>query len=125
MPDQPPEHFALGRVTRTGIVRYAGASGDFNPVHHDEPYAVSLGLPGIFAMGLYPGGVAAAALEERVGVGALRELSLRFIDRVWPGQELVLDATAPPAGHDAAVWEFVVRAAQEPALRGSLRTDRA
>jgi hypothetical protein len=87
----------LGDVTRTGIVRYAGASGDFNPVHHDELHARSLGLPGVFAMGLYPGGVAASQLQLDSGSSWLRHLTLRFRTRVWPGDipHLIVDGPAP------------------------------
>lgn len=46
----------FGPITRTDIVRYAGAGGDFNPVHHDDVYARSLRLPGVFAMGLLGAG---------------------------------------------------------------------
>ena len=46
-------------INRTHIVKYAGASGDFFPVHHDEEFAKSIGLPSVFAMGLMHGGMLA------------------------------------------------------------------
>jgi hypothetical protein len=43
-----------GPMTRTDFVRYAGAGGDFHPLHHDEPYAQKFGMPSVFGMGLQP-----------------------------------------------------------------------
>jgi acyl dehydratase len=54
-------------VTRTDLVRYAGASGDFNPIHHSDRVAASVGLPGVVAHGMYTLGLAGRALTEWVG----------------------------------------------------------
>lgn len=69
-------------LSRTDIVRYAGASGDFNPMHHDAVAARKLGFPDVFAMGLLPGGIIAARAAERLG--ELRSLTMRFRGIVWP-----------------------------------------
>lgn len=98
----PPGSCSLGEVTRTGIVRYAGASGDFNPVHHDEVQARALGLPGVFAMGLYPGGAAAARLQHEAGHAWLGSLRLRFRGRVWPGDRPVLAVDDPTLASGSA-----------------------
>jgi len=74
-------------------VRYAGASGDFNPLHHDDEYARSLGNPSIFAMGMFPAGVLATAVTRWLGVGAVRRYSVRFRSRVWPGDRLTFCGT--------------------------------
>jgi acyl dehydratase len=88
--DESPE-LSL-EVTRTHIVKYAGAGGDFNPIHHDEAFAKSLGLPSVFAMGLMQGGYLARALTDWVGVGNLRLYKIRFTGQVWPGETIVCKA---------------------------------
>ena len=54
-------------VTRTTLVRYAGASGDFNPIHHDDARAAAVDLPGVIAHGMATLGIAAAVVEEWAG----------------------------------------------------------
>jgi acyl dehydratase len=78
----------VGPVTRTDIVRYAGAGGDFNPVHHDDVYARSLGLPGVFAMGLLGAGHLSRLVTKEFGVGAVKRFTVRFGAQVWPGESL-------------------------------------
>jgi len=90
--DESPE-LSL-EVTRTHIVKYAGAGGDFNPIHHDESFATAIGLPSVFAMGLMQGGYLARALTGWVGVGNLRLYSIRFTGQVWPGETIVCKARA-------------------------------
>jgi acyl dehydratase len=78
-------------ITRTQIVRFAGAAGDFNPMHHDEPFAQAAGQPGVFAMGQLQAAILASAVAEWLG-GADRVTGygVRFRDKVWPGDRLVL-----------------------------------
>ena len=52
----PPE-YGFGPVSRTDLVRYSGASGDFNPLHHDEGFARAAGLPGVMAHGMFSAGL--------------------------------------------------------------------
>jgi acyl dehydratase len=77
-------------VTRTQIVRFAGAGGDFNPIHHDEEFARSAGQPTVFAMGQLQAALLARLAADWLGVGRLRSLSVRFTAKVWPGDELLL-----------------------------------
>ena len=66
-------------VTRSALVRYAGASGDFNPIHWSERVANSVGLPGVIAHGMYTLALAARALDTWAGgTGRVRELSCKF-----------------------------------------------
>ena len=59
------ELFTVTRsVDRARLVRYAGASGDFNPIHWNEPFALEVGLPGVIAHGMLTMGLAAAALTD-------------------------------------------------------------
>jgi acyl dehydratase len=67
------------RVTRADLVRYAGASGDFNPIHWSERVATSVGLPGVIAHGMYTMALAARALDTWAGgPGRVRELGCKF-----------------------------------------------
>jgi acyl dehydratase len=80
----------FGPIGRAEIVRYAGASGDFNPIHVDETYARRAGAPTVFAMGMLPAGYLAHALSDWFGgPHHLRRYKVRFTTRVWPGDELV------------------------------------
>lgn len=66
-------------VTRADLVRYAGASGDFNPIHWSERVATSVGLPGVIAHGMYTMALAARALDTWAGgPGRVRELGCKF-----------------------------------------------
>lgn len=87
--DQAPE-LKVGPITRTHIVRYAGAGGDFNPIHHDEEFAKSAGMPTVFAMGLLHGGMVASVAARWLGLPNVRRLRLRFTGQVWPGDELTI-----------------------------------
>jgi acyl dehydratase len=67
------------RVTRADLVRYAGASGDFNPIHWSDRRAAAVGLPGVIAHGMYTMAVAGRALVEWAGdPGAVVEYGVRF-----------------------------------------------
>ncbi len=76
-------------LTRTDLVRYAGASGDFNPMHHDDTQAKEVGLPSVFGHGMFAMGLLARSVTDWVGIGALRHLKVRFTKQTWPGEELV------------------------------------
>jgi len=79
---------ALGPLDRRDFVRYAGASGDFNPIHYDEPYARVSGNPSVFGQGMFTAGVATHAVADWLGVGSVRSFDVRFRSRVWPGDTL-------------------------------------
>lgn len=83
------EETVFGPLQRVDIVRYAGASGDFNPIHTDEGYARATGAPTVFAMGMLPAGYLAHALSDWFGGPQhVRRFKIRFTTRVWPGDEL-------------------------------------
>ena len=75
-------------LTRTDLVKYAGASGDFNPMHHDDVQAKEAGLPSVFGHGMFTAGILAKALTDYVGVGNLRSYKIRFTKQTWPGEVL-------------------------------------
>ncbi|MEV8511109.1 MaoC family dehydratase [Dactylosporangium sp. NPDC051484] len=71
------------RVTRADLVRYAGASGDFNPIHWSDRQATTVGLPGVIAHGMLTMGLAAQAVARWVGgTGSIAEFSTRFANPV-------------------------------------------
>lgn len=80
-------------LTRTDLVRYAGASGDFNPMHHDEVKATAAGQPSVFGHGMLSMGFLGTAITSFVGVGNLAEFSVRFAKQTWPGEELITHVT--------------------------------
>ena len=83
--------------TREQIAAYAEASGDRNPIHLDDDFARSVGLPGVIAHGMLQMGIAATvAAEAAGGPDRLRRLSVRFAGMVLPGD--VVAFTAEPAG---------------------------
>jgi acyl dehydratase len=84
--DLPP--LTKPMVDRVQIARYAAASGDFNRLHLDEPYAHSVGFPGMFAPGMLAMGFVGQLLTGWLRRGHVRKLSARFVKIVWPGDEL-------------------------------------
>jgi len=80
-------------ISRTDIVKYAGASGDFNPLHHDDEQAKSLGLPSVFAMGLLHGGYLSKVLTDWAGPAAVQRYKIRFLGPVWPGDKITCGGT--------------------------------
>ena len=94
------------KLTRTDLVRYAGASGDFNPMHHDEVAATEVGLPSVFGHGMFSMGLLGRAISDWVGVGALRTFRVRFTKQTWPGEVLVSSVTV--TGKRAADGEQLV-----------------
>lgn len=88
--DAGPE-FRYGPVTRTDLVRYAGASGDFNPLHHDEEFARAAGLPTVMAHGMFSAGLLASFVTRWFGPGSVRRFKVRFSERVFPGDVLSAD----------------------------------
>jgi len=82
----PP--LAVDELTRTDFVRYAGASGDFNPMHHDDTKATAAGFPSVFGHGMLTMGLLARSLKDAFGPTALRRFQVRFSRQVWPGDAL-------------------------------------
>jgi len=83
----------VDKLTRTQIVQYAGASGDFNPIHTDEIFATEVaGYPSVFAHGMLTMGMTARILTDWVGDGNLLRYGARFVKQVWPGDTLTARA---------------------------------
>ena len=75
-------------LTRTDLVRYAGASGDFNPMHTDEVAAKEAGLPSVFGHGMFAMGFLGRAVTDWAGAGNLKVYGVRFTKQTWPGETL-------------------------------------
>lgn len=87
------EQVLVDDLSRTQIVQYAGASGDYNPLHTDEVYATgAAGYPGIFAHGMLTMGITGRLLTDWVGDGRLLRYGVRFVKQVWPGDRLTARA---------------------------------
>src|SRR5215475_1293702 len=81
-------------LTRTQLVQYGGASGDYNPLHTDEVFATKVaGYPSVFAHGMLTMGMTGHMLTDLVGDGRLLDFGGRFTSQVWPGDDLTTTAT--------------------------------
>jgi acyl dehydratase len=88
--------------------RYAGASGDFNPIHIDEEFAKAVGLPGKILHGLYTmAQVARAQTEAAGGPESLKRLSVQFRGMGYPEQEIVVRSTVREEDGGTAIVETV------------------
>ena len=98
-------------LTRTQIVMYAGASGDYNPLLSDEVYTTQVaGYPSVFAHGMLTMGMTGRALTDWVGDGRLTAYGVRFAKQVWPGDSLTATVTveAIRTEDDVAIADFSV-----------------
>ena len=88
------EAVVVENLTRTQIVQYAGASGDYNPIHTDEVFATQVaGYPSVFAHGMLTMGMTGRMLTDLVGDGRLLHFGGRFTSQVFPGDDLTTTAT--------------------------------
>ncbi|MFJ8861834.1 MaoC/PaaZ C-terminal domain-containing protein [Streptomyces sp. NPDC102451] len=83
----------FGPLTLTDIVRYAGASGDFNPLHHDEEAAKAAGFAGIFSIGMFTAALVGTFATDWLGAESIRRITTRFKEQVWPGDTLTVSGT--------------------------------
>lgn len=102
-------HVVTPPVTRTQIVRFAGAAGDFNPMHHDEPFARAAGQDSVFAMGQLTAAILGEAVGAWLGRDRLTGYGVRFRAKVLPGDALVLTATRV----DGEPGRYALQAAKE------------
>ena len=96
-------------LSRTQIVMYAGASGDYNPLHTDEVYTTKIaGYPSVFAHGMLTMGLTGQAVTALAGTENLLRFGVRFTAQVWPGDTLTVRATVVSVtdGDDGPAAEF-------------------
>ena len=92
-PGKEPEPIVVGPLTRTDVVRYQGASGDMNPMHHDEPFATDAGYPAPLVVGMFPAGVLNTWATNWLGPENIRRTRVRWRAQVWPGDTLTFGGT--------------------------------
>ena len=105
---QPGDEIEPLKVTpdRYLTVRYAGASGDYNPIHIDEEFAKAVGLPGKILHGLYSmAQVARAHTDAAGGPQGLRRLSVQFRGMGLPEHELTVTGTVREVNDGVAIVE--------------------
>ncbi|MFF1732149.1 MaoC/PaaZ C-terminal domain-containing protein [Streptomyces sp. NPDC058247] len=78
----------FGPLTTQMFVRYAGASGDLNPMHYDDLQARAAGYPSVFSQGMHQAALLATFATDWLGARAVRRLQVRFREQVWPGDVL-------------------------------------
>ncbi len=101
-------------------VRYAGASGDFNPIHIDEEFARAVGLPGRILHGLWTmAQVARAQTEAAGGPEHLKRLSVQFRGMGVPEQEVVVSGTVREAAEGRVVIDTVAEQAGKQIIRNA------
>ncbi len=101
-------------------VRYAGASGDFNPIHVDEEFAKQVGLPGRILHGLWTmAQVARAQTEAAGGPHALRRLSVQFRGMGVPEQEVVVRSTVRSVADGVAIVDTEAEQAGNAIVRNA------
>ena len=94
-------------LKRTQIVQYAGASGDYNPLHTDEVFTTEVAkYPSVFAHGMLTMGMTGRMLTNYVGDGRLNKYGVRFTSQVWPGD--TLNSTATVESVEDGVVKLVV-----------------
>jgi acyl dehydratase len=82
----------IGPITQTHIIRFAGAGGDFNPLHYDPAFAEAAGFRSVIAMGQMQAGILAGYVTDWLGIEHLREFEVRFVTPVHLGDVLELSA---------------------------------
>ncbi len=88
-------------LKRTQIVQYAGASGDYNPLHTDEIYTTKIaGYPSVFAHGMLTMGLTGQAIAGLAGTEGLLRFGVRFTAQVWPGDTLTVRSSVVRIVHD-------------------------
>jgi acyl dehydratase len=110
------------RVTpdRYVTVRYAGASGDFNPIHIDEEFARQVGLPGRILHGLWTmAQVARAHTEAAGGPEKLKQLSVQFRGMGRIGEEIVVKGAVREVNGDTAIVESEAEQAGQRIIRNA------
>lgn len=106
--DTAPE-IVSDELTRPDFVRYAGASGDFNPIHYSEPYAKGAGFDSVFAQGMFTAGFLSHMVSDWVGLEHIDLYRTRFVAQVWPGDVIstggrITEVDAATGHIRASVW---------------------
>jgi acyl dehydratase len=88
-----------GPLTTRMFVRYAGASGDFNPMHYDDALARAAGYPSVFSQGMHSAALLASFAVDWLGAENVRRFAVRFREQVWPGDVLTCSGEITATSH--------------------------
>lgn len=110
-------------LEREDLVKYAGASGDFNPIHYNDKFAQDAGYDSVFGQGMYTAALVSNLVGDWFGLHALRRFNTRFVGQVWPGDDIVVrgEVTEITADDDASVVDIDLTAENgqgEPLIDG-------
>jgi 3-hydroxybutyryl-CoA dehydratase len=111
----------IGPVSRADIVRFAGAGGDFNPLHHDPEFARAAGFDDVIAMGQYQAGLLAALLSDLFGVENVFEFGVRFVRPVGLGDTVELSGEVMTVTGVVADLKLTASVEGEPVVTGTAR----
>lgn len=121
-PLRPGDELPTLAVTpgRYATVRYAGASGDFNPIHIDDEFARAVGLPGRILHGLYTMALLARAQTEALGgPGHLKALTVQFRGVALPEHEIVIESVVKEVDGARILVSATARQQDKPVIRGA------
>lgn len=99
----------IENISRTHIVKYAGTSGDYNPLHHDDSFAQMVGYPTVFAHGMLSMGLTGRMLTDWLGPVALRKYGVRFTKQVFPGDTLTAHGEVTDVAQDGGTKLATIR----------------
>lgn len=91
--DKQLEIFTKPAITKVQLVKYAGASGDFNPLHTDDATAQKMGMEGVIAHGMLVMGFLGQYAQELAGKAEIKKMNMRFAGMTVPGDEITCSAT--------------------------------
>jgi acyl dehydratase len=98
-PGEKAEAREYGPLTTRMFVRYAGASGDFNPMHYDDALARAAGYPSVFSQGMHSAALLASFAVDWLGAENVRRFAVRFREQVWPGDVLTCSGEITATSH--------------------------
>ncbi|PCR92146.1 FAS1-like dehydratase domain-containing protein [Natrinema ejinorense] len=97
-------------LERQHFVKYAGASGDFNPIHYDEPYATAAGNESVFGQGMFTAGITSRVVTDWFDLADVTSFGLRFQSRVFPGDTVVATGEVVEVDRDSGTVETALEA---------------
>lgn len=110
-------------LERQDFVKYAGASGDFNPIHYDEPFAKEAGNESVFAQGMLTAGFGAHMAADWFGIGNVRRYTVRFQSRVFPGDTVTVTGEITDVDGTTVEADLEAEAHGETVLTGSVEAE--
>jgi len=114
----PPPPRTIGPITQTDIVRFAGAGGDFNPIHHDPAVARAAGFEQPIAMGQFTAALLAGWLTDSYGVEHLRHFEVRFRSPLRIGDVIDLRGSVVSTDDTSVTLELVATRGDQQLVSG-------